>query len=201
MAISEVTISNMALSRIGVSQRIASMTELSAEAGACNLWYELCRDYVLEDFDWSFARKRVALTLLSPQDPPLPWGYEFSWPADCIAAREIDPGVQIKRAVDRIPFEVVMRDATSRKILTTIQDPTLIYTARVTNPTMFSAVFADAVSLRMAAELAMGIAKSPTMRDSLSRYYLLALQTAVARDLNQGQGLPEPDSEFVTERQ
>jgi hypothetical protein len=200
MATSEVTISNMALSRIGINQRIASMTELSAEAGACNLWYEVCRDYVLEDLDWNFARRRVALALLSPQDPPPPWGYEFAWPADCVATRGLDAGVQVKRAVDRLPFEVAWKDANARKILATVQDPILLYTARVTNTTVFSAAFIDALAWRIAAELASNLAKSSAMRDATSRYYLLAISVARAQTLNEGQDFPEPDSEFVLER-
>lgn len=60
---SEIEICNIALSRIGNSRSINSMTEASKEANQCSLHYEQCRDAVLSDFPWNFA---VALHWLIP---------------------------------------------------------------------------------------------------------------------------------------
>lgn len=64
MAISNVTISNMALSHIGADSTIESMAESSAEAAQCNLWYDYSRLQVLEAYDWGFARKRLDLAVI-----------------------------------------------------------------------------------------------------------------------------------------
>lgn len=66
---SVVEICNRALSNIGNSRSINSLTEASKEAGECSLHFEACRDAVLSDFDWNFATKRVALADTS--NPPL----------------------------------------------------------------------------------------------------------------------------------
>ena len=68
---SVVEICNRALSNIGNSRSINSLTEASKEAGECSLHFEACRDAVLSDFDWNFATKRVALADTS--NPPPDW--------------------------------------------------------------------------------------------------------------------------------
>ena len=67
---SEVSICNMALFRIGHSQRIDSLSEASIAAELCKHIYPTIRDVLLESWDWTFARKRVALA--SVGDSPCP---------------------------------------------------------------------------------------------------------------------------------
>ncbi len=78
---SVVEICNRALSNIGNSRSINSLTEASKEAGECSLHFEACRDAVLSDFDWNFATKRVALADTS--NPPPDWEYAYQYPSDC----------------------------------------------------------------------------------------------------------------------
>lgn len=84
---SVVEICNRALSNIGNSRSINSLTEASKEAGECSLHFEACRDAVLSDFDWNFATKRVALADTS--NPPPDWEYAYQYPSDCLRISEI----------------------------------------------------------------------------------------------------------------
>lgn len=52
---SVIEICNRALSNIGNSRSINSLTEASKEAGQCSLHFDSCRDAALADFDWNFA--------------------------------------------------------------------------------------------------------------------------------------------------
>ena len=103
---SVVEICNRALSYIGNSRSINSLTEASKEAGECSLHFEACRDAVLSDFDWNFATKRVALADTS--NPPPDWEYAYQYPSDCLRITEIMlPGVRNPTAAMRVQYEVV----------------------------------------------------------------------------------------------
>lgn len=71
---SEVSICNMALFRIGHSQRIDSLSEASVPAELCKQIYPIARDLLIESWDWTFARKRVALA--SVGDEPTDWDFQ-----------------------------------------------------------------------------------------------------------------------------
>ena len=60
-----IEIFNLALATVGSTQLVAAADEASLEANTCNTFYPLCRDYVLRDFPWRFAKKRVALAVLT----------------------------------------------------------------------------------------------------------------------------------------
>lgn len=68
---SVIEICNRALSNIGNSRSINSLTEASKEAGQCSLHFDSCRDAALADFDWNFATKRLALA--DTNNPPPDW--------------------------------------------------------------------------------------------------------------------------------
>jgi hypothetical protein len=63
MSSSLVDIFNLALATVGSTQLVASATEASLEASTCNNFYPMCRDYVLRDYPWRFAKRRVPLAL------------------------------------------------------------------------------------------------------------------------------------------
>lgn len=111
MAISEVSICNMALQSIGTRSTISSLTEQSNEAENCNLLYELTRDEVLGMAFWNFARKMATLSLIksapgtptnptsgtqsawSADWPAPPWLFEYAYPANCIQVRYLNPNL------------------------------------------------------------------------------------------------------------
>ncbi len=70
----QVTVCNRALSVIGTRSTIASMTEQSTEAIACNLHFESACRALLRLAPWSFARYQTNLALIAaaggtPENP------------------------------------------------------------------------------------------------------------------------------------
>lgn len=59
---SDVDICNLALLYAGINTRIASLTEKTAQAQACNTVYSENRQDMFNEFRWPFAIKRVQLT-------------------------------------------------------------------------------------------------------------------------------------------
>lgn len=103
---SVVSICNRALSKIGTRSSIASITEGSAEAEACNLNFNPVRDQLLRAAHWGFARKFETAAVLkygvgaveftgtvpsvwSSDYPPQPWLYTYGYPADALLIRYV----------------------------------------------------------------------------------------------------------------
>lgn len=99
---------NQALLSIGAQSTVASMTEQSAAANYCRLYYDDTRQAMLRAAYWNFARYSNYLTLLKalpgtpenptdgstnwqPSYPPVPWLYEYALPSGCLAMRYITP--------------------------------------------------------------------------------------------------------------
>ena len=100
---SVIEICNRALSNIGNSRSINSLTEASKEAGQCSLHFDSCRDAALADFDWNFATKRLALA--DTNNPPPDWAYSYQYPTDCLRITEIMvPGCTYWRAAHPTAF-------------------------------------------------------------------------------------------------
>ena len=208
---SEVQICNLALSHLG-AYSITSLTDSTRkESRECNILYDTARDSVLRDNVWSFATKRLALALLS--DTYSGWTYAYQYPTDCLNIIRIhndytpvsnlnycwnhseyrDPG--------KVEFEVASDSALSNKIiLTNKSDAELIYTGRVTDANMFDAEFIDALSWRLASELALPLKGSLQLSQSLFQVYLMKSGQARAASVNEGYNLMENDNAFVDAR-
>ncbi|HID9280214.1 TPA: hypothetical protein ACXIZC_002790 [Serratia marcescens] len=193
---SVIQICNVALGRLGNSRVIASLTEKSKEAAACNLFYEDCRDAVLADFPWRFATKRVALADLGIEQPD--WQYSYRYPVDCmrIVAIVSPDGQRFVMPDQRVPYEVGSDvDGTGRLIVTNLPKAWLRYVSKVTDPNMFDAEFRDALAWRLAAEIAMQITGDANMGNRAEQKYQLTISSAATLSMNETQEPPAPWSE------
>lgn len=217
---SEVGICNMALSRIGQSRTISQLGNANEAERACALWYEQCRDEVLEDFPWSFAGTFVELAEV---DVPIPgWTYVYRYPTDCMQARQVvtSEGVRYGMALSandatpifpddvysvfqtKIPF-VVMNDPVTvgtRLIATDLQDAYLLYTHRITDPNQYPAQFITALSWRLAMELALILKADARLAENARLAYEAMKSRAQAGNLNEGTPDRAPDSPSIMAR-
>ncbi len=195
---SVVQICNMALTRIGQSQLIASLEEQSLAAELCTLHYADARDNVLRDFDWPFAEARVFLSDIG--SPPVNWSYRYRYPTDCLKARRIAiPGNENPTADQRTPYNVVYANG-GRAIITNQESAELIYTIRVEDTTYFDPIFVSALAWRLASELAIGLQVRPENFNAAQQQYMFVLSQAQAIALAERQQAPLPESEFITAR-
>lgn len=167
---------NVALSRIGVTKRILDIdTETTVEAEQCRLHYAKVTDATLRAFPWPWATKYAALTLYAgTAETPVnhDWQYSYRKPADCVFARRIVDQSNLRRKVGGDitpePFREG-RDGTVALIYSNLASPVLEYTFRPDCAALTGdAMFRDAQSWRMAAELAPGIGRNKMVtRDCL----------------------------------
>jgi hypothetical protein len=175
MATSVVQIVNNALVRIGANS-IISLTENSEAARAANVIYEQVRDATLRDHIWNFAVKRVQLA----QDvaaPAFEYSYQYALPADCLRVLQM----QEKTMVYKIE---------GRKLLTDEGTAKIIYLSRVSDPNEFDAMFVEALSARLAAELSIPLAESSTLYQNMMEVYRMKITDARSID---GQESGEPN--------
>lgn len=198
---SSTEICNLALSHIGISKTIASLTERSQEAIACNLFYSKTRDMVLRDFSWPFAMTTVSLGLVE-EDPNDEWAFSYRYPSDCLSFKRILSGVRNDTRQSRVPYKV-RRDTTGLLIFTDMEDAVAEYVLREENAEVFPIDFANALAFRIAAYIAPGLTRGDPfkMGERALKMYEFEMSKARATAVNEEQDEEEPDSLFIRGRE
>lgn len=188
---SEVEICNSALSKIGTTNRIASLTEGSTNATACNGQYAKVRDKLLRAHHWNFAMTRAKLARLADA-PVYEFDYGYQLPSDWIrmvAVHDNDAGTG--QALYRIE---------GRKLLCNADGIWIKYVARVTDPNDMPADFRETLASLLAVELALPIAQSNTIRTLMLDQFRRDLIQAKSTDSIEDYPPSMPEGSWVTER-
>ena len=198
--VNPVKIGNMALSHVGVSSTIESLTENSVEAAQISLWYDFSREQALEMLDWNFARKRQ--TLASHADDPADdgvWAFRYQYPADALMARTlVNPAGP---DADAIPFEVEnSEDGSDKSILTDLDEAVLVYTFNLQDTGLFSPMFIEALSYLMAHHIAFALTGDRALKGEMLQTYIALLRVAQTYNANEGQAAPPRDAESIRAR-
>jgi hypothetical protein len=188
---SVVGICNRALQRLGAA-RIASLSDDSKNARACNNAYEPVRDALLRRYRWSFAITRVQLaadaTAPIETDGTVPDGNAFTLPADCLGI---------------IPPNMPDLDWTveGRKIITDWAAPLNVrYKKIITDPNDMHADFREALALQLAAAMCEEVTQSNTKMDSIKDDIKTALADAKRNNAYEQTPDTPPDDTWITAR-
>lgn len=193
---SEVEISNLALSHLG-SYTINALTEASQEARKCKLYYPNARNFVLRDFSWNFAEKRAYLAEISDVTP-VGYDYAYAYPSDCLKARCIYNEVTGGEPIDFII--TATDDLTDKMILTNQATTILIYTAKITDPNVFDASFINALSFKLASDLAQPITKKTVLQQAMIKAYARYMAMAHTSNATESKDTSEIDNPFIAAR-
>jgi len=146
----DVQICNLALARLGDS-RITALTDATAQAQYCSLFYAQTVEELQAEFDWQFCRKQVNLT--SGAAPLTGYSTQYALPADFIRAIRLG---NIDASENFGTWEILGTNLHTNLTGT----PSLDYIALVTTTTLFPAIFIEALSMKLAAVLAMPLTGS-----------------------------------------
>lgn len=193
MASPEVRICNRALARIGQTTQITSLEQANVAARQCKLIFDDAVRETLEAHDWPFARRRATLGEID-DGARGDWSFAYTLPDDFIAARFIQPGTVTDVDVDEespavdptglltgaraIPFDLEDDERLGTILLTDQEDAELAYTAYVDKAPRWSPNFIKALTLCLAADLALSVAKRPTLAEALDRKFELYIKRA-----------------------
>lgn len=211
VTVSNVRISNLALSRLGTNSTIESLSENSTEAIQSLLWYDFSRIQTLEAYDWSFARKRLTLALSSEDPPDGVWGYRYQYPSDCVMFRKIENPTRItlldrrdftaNDLTDAVPFEIeVTSDGLMKTILTDMETAIGVYTSDQETTELFSIHFIQALSTLMAYHMCVALTGKLQLKEQLFQEWQKLILDAPAHDANERVGRPERDASWIRQR-
>lgn len=179
MPASIVSIFNGALIKVG-GDTITDPAEDSNRARALNARYESVRDAELRARKWKFSLKRASLAALAAA-PDADFGKQYQLPVDFL--RLVDGG-DLRTYADMADFRGVgspLYSIEGGKILTNLGAPLHIrYIARITDPALFDASFAEMLSSRLAFECCKRITGSDSEKETAWGDYKEARRAGIA---------------------
>ena len=197
---SKTSIGNIALTNISSKNTINNLdTDTTTEANTLKIFYEDALRFVLADIDWNFCSARKALARLS-EDSPLDWDYVYTYPSDCVKARELFDSTR-RLGITKIPFEVSLNEGgTIKTIMTDITPAYLRYTKNVIDPNLFPPAFVFCFGWYLSYLIAFTLTKKPSVRDFCMKEYERAKLIASVHDAKEEEQNEMPESEFIRGR-
>lgn len=202
----DVDVCNLALTFIGSGAEIATLTEASAEARACNRVYATARDEALGSFPWPFARKQAALGLVSKTGdaghPTTEYTYAYRYPADCLQLRKILSSFRTDARRTRISYDLLADDV-GTLIVTDKQDAVIEYTSTLgQNPGRWTADFQKTMAYYVAHLIAPRLTKGDPFKigDKCFQLYMRALAGARSCGANEIQPDEDPPEALILSR-
>jgi hypothetical protein len=212
-------------------QSLDTTADTSQAAASAALWYPQSRDHVLTEFPWRWAMGSVQLSQYNTQYPATPqFEYAYIYPPNVLDVFQLVPTVA-QQATPTLPtltpsldcigswmsrywrrpegqpypwdFQVGQSADGQKVIATDLANATALAVMRVTDPTQFSADFADIVAWKMAVDMAFSLAISRERREDAVKEYEREVRETRARMQREYQSslpLQRHRSEFVRAR-
>lgn len=161
MAVSDVTICNLALQKLG-AKRINMLTEDSRNARSCNACYEPIRDKVMQHPPWNFAIKRFTLAA-SATAPEFEYLYAFPFPVG--ALRLLIP--------NRMLIDWVVEQQGGQRVILTNDGASIQtrFVVKVEDPTLYHPLFVEALACKLAWHMCEEITQSDTKKNEITVQY------------------------------
>tara|TARA_Y100000114_G_scaffold129021_1_gene126276 strand:+ start:397 stop:975 length:579 start_codon:yes stop_codon:yes gene_type:complete len=174
----EVSICSNALRRLG-DDPITSLTDDTERARLCNAFYADARDACLRSHPWNFAITRASLTQLS-STPAYGFDYQYALPTDPYCLRVLSMEFE-----DYI-FKVENLATEGRVLLTNEDTAKILYIAKITDTALFDSMFVDALTAKLAANLAYPVTNSVTLQTQMVKIYEGKMSEARSIDGQEG---------------
>lgn len=193
--VSDVQICNMALARLGDSAQVQSINppDQSAQATYCAMFYDMTRQSVLTDHQWSDATKIADLAQTTNGDTR--WLYSYAIPSDALQINIVYPTgytshlLMTTEGVTLPPYVMKIGYSGRREIFTDQLNISVQYTYDLEDTTLFHPLFVDAFAWRLASNLAGPILKGDVGAAAskvLMQAYNAILGRAMEADSNTG---------------
>ena len=161
---SSVEVANAALTLFGDSA-ITALTEDADRARAIKKIYLPALDARLRGHDWNFARMRAQLVEVDAT-PEFGYDYMFQLPQDPFCLRVLSTDLDELEAWELETY--VTASAQYRVLVTDASTVEIKYIARVEDPTLWDASFADAFVLELARKAVYAITRNATLAAELN---------------------------------
>jgi hypothetical protein len=170
----DIQICNLALARLG-DARITSLSDATAQAQYCSLFYAQTLEELQTEFDWQFCRKLASLTA-DATAPAFGYARRFAVPSDFLRLIRLN-GIDEDENFSK--WEIV-----DGFIHTDLAAPAQIeYIAHVTDAAKFPAVFVEILSAKLATNLAMPLTGSKDLFAQMAEVFSANMQRPVVKAL------------------
>jgi hypothetical protein len=157
----ETSICNLALGKLGIDP-IMALSDASKPAQYCKRFYADTRDEVISSHRWNFAMARATLNRLAAA-PAFEWAYAYQLPDDCLRVVQLNGyDVTDRKGEFSIEGRTMLTDATTAQVR---------YISRVTDGTLWPALFVDALATKIAAKIAAPLTGSRTAATEMLSLY------------------------------
>lgn len=207
-------IDNLALSILGIAERIDDPDALTFTAKTLKAFWPMARDLTLRDFPWACARKTRALALRDIEIPG--WTYTYDYPNDCLFAVAVMPSSGLRGGSawrdcwerhstmqpQRYAFDRMLRtsDNAGQLIVTDLAEAYLLYIAQVTNPVVYDIGLAMTAAAKLAHLSAATLKVKPEFVRLAADTYEIERAKATANDFNEGESDQEPETPSIAAR-
>jgi hypothetical protein len=178
--LADIDILNLALLQLGQAPVDSFDDKNDRAAVAGSRLYPFCRQTLLRNHTWNFARKRVELTATT-ETPPFDYTNVYNMPNDCIKIHHIGEEWDLRCP---IPYDIQGRKLlVNQADFTTTTSPAALkleYTQDVTDPNQFDALFREVFVLYLASYLALPVSGDMKLAAMLNTMYKQRLAEAVA---------------------
>jgi hypothetical protein len=174
--VTDIEIASAALNALG-TEGITSFEDDSDEARAVGAFYPTVRDLVLGERVWSFAKAQF---ILDPhaEAPLFGWERKFQLPADVIRVYRVDDGSGTDLMAWELQGRFILANDATRVYVTAVR--------REEDSSLYSPGFSMAVTLRLAAVLAVPLKENRQLKADLWEEYKFELKEASGVDGTQG---------------
>lgn len=206
---SQVSICNLALSRIGHSQPISAIDEPGVAARMCKQFFSQCREEILRSRPWPWAQRRETLALVAER-PNMDWGFAYRYPVNFVkiyqltcATDSVAPSsiyipyydTETPNYKQKIPWQMGS-DTQGLLLFTDLPGAIAVGTYNVQDTSQFNSDFVDALAWRIAAEIAPVMTKDLKIADRCFNMAEVSIQRASAAAINEGVPTSASDSSY-----
>ena len=186
-----------------------ALTDGTPQANACNALFQTALDDSLQDFEWRFA---TAIVPLVPSGAaPLPWSYQYLRPTGCVKARAVlDPTLAAAYLQTARRFTIPPSPFSEGSFLVSgdmvtgfwsnVANAVLVYTTDQTDPAQWEPAFTNALSWRVAMEIALPITNSAEIMDRCQQGYRGAIMAAQEAEPKMNSARLEVDPDWLRVR-
>lgn len=185
MSISNTSICNMALDKLGATRITDIDTDQSTEAIKCQTHFEQTRDALTESHTWRFASGRKKLSQ-DTVDPDFEYDNQFILPTDYLVQKSVWNGFGPRSTVFSYSLE-------GDRLLTNEDEINLRYIKRVTDPTKFDPLFVEVFILKLALKLVALAGANPKMTETIGRELAGIMPSVRARSRQETENIGRND--------
>lgn len=165
-----VDVCNLAVARLGDAAEIVSIEppDGSAQAAHCARFLPMVRDSLLQAHAWGFALRREALAAITMPVGVSGWLYAYAMPNQCLQLLAVQAGDAsddfigattdaddaLRSSAAQAPHLVELTPDGAMVILTDTEGAVARFVKRIEDPTLWSPLFTESLSWRLAAAVA-----------------------------------------------